>query len=109
MKTESKDGLGIFLGGVASLLLALIAGWLIFSQLRDAWLLSEGKGQVAKVEAYRLAHGKLPESLGDIGKPDGGAWYYVQREGGCYELGYSRGLGSSTFYDSRDQRWKEVD
>ncbi|CAN5331163.1 hypothetical protein BH09VER1_BH09VER1_49360 [soil metagenome] len=113
MKIESKYGVAIFLAGSLLLVAVVFGGFMIFGPIvearHDAWLKRQGDAIVAKIEAFRTARSRLPEDLKEIGVPEGSEFYYVEREGGNYELGWGKGLGSSILFDSRDRKWKAVD
>lgn len=66
-----------------------------------------GDEVVSKVEAYKTSHGKLPDSLSDIGikETEEGPIYYQKISDDRYEVWYGAALGESVTYDSQMKEW----
>jgi hypothetical protein len=68
-----------------------------------------GKEIVAKVEMFKKSTGHLPEALSDIGlKENNSCPCYCKTSNDSYTVWYGTTLGESDTFDSRTQRWSEV-
>ena len=68
-----------------------------------------GNGIVAKIETFKKSTGHLPEALSDIGlKENDSCPYYCKTSNDSYIVWYGTTLGESDTFDSRTQRWSEV-
>jgi hypothetical protein len=70
-----------------------------------------GEQVVAKVEEFRQTHGKLPESLDEIGiqvkSESDPPVYYRKESNDHYIVWYGLSLGESMVYDSQTKKWEE--
>jgi hypothetical protein len=67
----------------------------------------EGSLIVGRVEAFRSAHGRLPNNLEEIdtrGLSD--QVFYQKLDSNNYEVWFSIALGESEVYDSSAKRWR---
>lgn len=66
-----------------------------------------GDDVVSRVEAFKATHGKLPDSLSDIGikETEDGPIYYQEISDDRYEVWYGAALGESVTYDSQTKEW----
>ncbi|UWZ84923.1 hypothetical protein [Occallatibacter riparius] len=64
-----------------------------------------------EVETFQRVHGRLPDSLSEIGERDGesGPVYYQKQKDGSFVVWYGLRLGESEVYDSKTGRWDERD
>jgi hypothetical protein len=93
------------------LLLALMLTYsVVASSCADYRLdkIEKGNQIVEMVEHFRIAHGKLPESLADLGLEvkEEGPIYYNKESESRYIVWFGRELGESTTYDSDTREWK---
>jgi len=58
---------------------------------------------VMKIDAYRRVHGAIPESLSEVGLPEGGAYAYKRESPTRYVLSFS-GNGPKLEYDSSEPK-----
>jgi len=92
--------------------ICLILGWLIYESLR-AWDCNEYKEYekavevIQKIEDYRRCHGKLPDSLTDIGEEERmeGPIFYKKINSEEYEVWFSYYFGESCTYHSDTKTW----
>ena len=93
-------------------LLALIAlagawGWY---ESHPEWWPQYRKGQelIARVEAYRKAHGRLPASQEEVAPEidESGPAYYDRTGDQTYIVWFGRSLGESYTYDSSTGSWR---
>jgi hypothetical protein len=62
---------------------------------------------IAKIEEFKNAKGRLPDSLSEAGAPDGGESCpcYCKTDDGGYLVWYGTSLGKSETYDSESRKW----
>jgi len=62
---------------------------------------------IAAVNSYQVQHGRLPESLSDVGIQDSDALgvYYRRESSGTYIVWFGTVLGESATYDSSTKNW----
>ena len=89
------------------LMIACLVGLLACANHKSDQL-EKGKVIVEMVEHFRVAHGKLPESLADLGLEvkEEGPIYYEKESESRYIVWFGRELGESTTYDSDTREWK---
>jgi hypothetical protein len=70
--------------------------------------LRAGNEIVARVEAYRVSHGRLPEALKDVGIDDPDLKVFYRKVGDDeYWVWFGRySLGESETYSSRTKKWE---
>jgi hypothetical protein len=70
--------------------------------------LGTGKEIVARVEAFRLSHGRLPEELKEVGIDDADLTVFYRKDGHDeYLVWFGRfSLGESEIYSSRTKKWE---
>ena len=90
---------------ITAVSIGLVLLWIFWPDPR----ISEAKRDIVKIEAYRKVHGRLPETLSEIGvqEDDSGRVYYQQKDEKNYILWYGLSLGESEVYDSRTGGWSE--
>jgi hypothetical protein len=68
-----------------------------------------GNTVVSKVEEYRRAKGRLPNSLSEVGiEEDEGCPCYCKTGDDSYIVWYGTSLGESDTYSSETKKWSEV-
>jgi hypothetical protein len=82
--------------------------WTYASEFRDA------HDAIDRIEAFQKTRGYLPETLGDIGRPDdeGGPLYYSRYAEDHYTVSFAaptHGFFGSYVYDSKTQMWHVAD
>jgi hypothetical protein len=67
-----------------------------------------GDHVIAQVEKFKQQHGKVPDSLEEIGikADESGPIYYEKKSDSHYIVWYGTSLGESTTYDSEVRKWK---
>jgi hypothetical protein len=66
-----------------------------------------GNAIITRVEAYRGAHGRLPDTLGEAGINDAdNQIFYRKAEDNDYVIWFGTFLGESETYDSRTKEWQ---
>ena len=100
------------LGLAALIILALLAIGLELVRLESVWLfhrtdLRNANELIARVEAYRENHGRLPETLEEVGITDPDLHvYYRKASADEYLVWFGRySLGESVTYSSRTKKW----
>ena len=66
----------------------------------------KGKAIATRIEAYRSAHGRLPDTLGEPGMNDDDRIFYRKEENNDYVIWFGTTLGESETYDSRTKEWQ---
>jgi len=99
---------------ITSSVLLLTFLLLIYFYLRkheDYKYVKEGSILIEKVEKYKKEHGKLPESVKDLGlipEMDEGP-YYKKTDSSNYIIYFNIGLDNDQFiYYSKSKRWKHT-
>lgn len=75
----------------------------------DRWShYSKGNKMISRIETFRLDHGRLPDTLEEIGMgdPDLDIFYKKIRDD-QYEVWFGVSLDISEVYDSRTRKWEE--
>ena len=109
MKVFSRCRIGTF-ALVTLCVLAIAAGLFVsdstFLFHRDQ--LRTGNEIVARVEAFRASHGRLPENLEEVGIKDPDLTvYYRKVNGEEYLVWFGRySVGESETYNSRSKKWE---
>lgn len=68
-----------------------------------------GNSVITRVEAFRASHGRLPETLEEVGITDPDLTvYYCKAEKDEYYVWFGTTLGESETYDSRARKWVPV-
>lgn len=100
---------------VKALWLAIIliaTGSLSFMVGQPLWLFHwqefrDGNRIVKSVESFRIAHGRLPNSLEELGAhASSDQLFYQKIDENNYEVWFSIALGESEMYDSRTKQWQ---
>jgi hypothetical protein len=94
------------------LAICLLFSWLIYEELRE-WDCNEYKEYkkavevIQKIEDYKKCHGKLPDSLEDIGVKERmeGPVFYDKIDTEKYEVWFSYYFGESCTYHSDTKIW----
>jgi len=108
--THTKTRFILVLGcafGVTSLTALTIARsrpslWI---RVLHAGKIRQGQAIIGRIETFRAASGRLPDSLAELGLPDQGPVYYDRLDAGRYAVWFSHTLGESYSFDSRDREW----
>jgi hypothetical protein len=76
---------------------------------RIAEMKSKGDTVIARIENYRAANDKLPNSLTDLGieEKESGPIYYQKSSEKNYIIWFGMTLGESTTYDSITKTWNK--
>ena len=66
-----------------------------------------GNNIISRVESFRKSHGRLPDTLAEVGinDPDLGVFYQKTSADG-YEVWFGTSLGESETYDSQTKKWQ---
>ena len=94
--------------GAVIVLFVGVYGWFRVEPSVHRWLMvRRGQNVLAQLEAYRQAHGRIPENHCEIGLPcdESGPWYY-QTKNQQYLLWFPEG-SNSYGYESRTKKWTE--
>ena len=69
-----------------------------------------GNAIVSKVEDFRRANRRLPNSLSEVGieESESGPYYYCKSSDDGYIVWYGTTLGESDTYDSQTKKWSEA-
>ena len=69
-----------------------------------------GEQAVAKIETFKNANGRLPNSLEEVGvkEDESGPVYYCQTTNGEYLVWYGTALGESVGYNSKTKKWSDT-
>jgi hypothetical protein len=70
-----------------------------------------GNRVVKEIQAFQRAHGRLPNSLSEIGEPEdeSGPVYYQKQDDGSFIVWFGLRLGESEVYESKTGGWEEHD
>ena len=92
-----------------ALIAALPIGLVLLWMFRPDPQMSAAKRDIIKIEAFRQAQGRLPETLSEISvqEDESGPVYYQKKDETSYILWYGLSLGESETYDSRTGIWQE--
>jgi hypothetical protein len=93
------------------LLILLGLGAIYICVWRPVWLLCwpefrAGNRIISRIDTYRNTHGRLPESLDEIGISDSNGVYYQKSGSNDYVVWFGTTLGESETYDSHTKKWK---
>ena len=80
-----------------------------YNSSRKLRLIREGNEIAAKIESFRQANRRLPDSLREIGlaeESEAGPIYYEKKSATRYWLWFGMELGESVTYDSEYGTWK---
>ncbi len=95
----------------------LLLGWLAWVRLAPReWVYPQqmhaAQAMIERIEAYRVAHGALPQRAAAAGMEESpeGPYYGVQKDG-TYTVSFAGGscFFCSQVYDSRTRQWREAD
>jgi hypothetical protein len=100
-----------------TLVICIFIAWFIYNSFRE-WeccdytkKFKKANEIIQKIENYRKCHGRLPESLKDVGyeqeeKVFGGPIFYDKTDSDKYIIWFGAGsLGSSCIYHSETGKW----
>ncbi len=90
------------------LIILCISLFLSCSLSRDKELQAEGNDIIKEIEKFEQQNGRLPASLGEIGKveKEEGPIYYKKISDTHYQIWYGRELGESVTFDSEKKIWE---
>src|SRR5438309_1756469 len=93
--------------GVIVLLVAAVIGWVKIEPTVGRWvMLHRGHRIVAHIEAYRNAHGAIPDRLSQIDiRVNEDAWFYEHHDQ-QYDLGFFTWFDEGYAYESKTKQWK---
>ena len=95
--------------GLSAVLIVMIAMVLYLRNSEDKNYKEKGQKLVVKVEEYRKQHGKLPQSITDLGIKEemGEGPYYEKIDNAKYEVYFNIGFDNTLTYYSDTEKWKE--
>jgi hypothetical protein len=75
---------------------------------REHQLESQGNRLISEIESFQKDHGRLPESLNEIGRKEteSGPIYYRKENKSKYVIWFGTQLGDSVTYDSDTKEWE---
>jgi hypothetical protein len=95
------------------LLFSLFIFWFFYLRTeRDFRLIKEGNNIVVKIETFRESHGRLPDSMKELGIEEqfgADALYYIKKNDFHYIIYFGEGLGDSMTYYSDSKQWEDRD
>jgi hypothetical protein len=65
-----------------------------------------GNKIISRIDTYRNTHGRLPESLNEIGISDSDGVYYQKSGSNDFVVWFGTSLGESETYDSHTKKWQ---
>ena len=96
--------------GLGLVLLAVTVGALYFYQ--PVWLFHRrdfrvGSNIISRVESFRTIHGRLPETLAEVGINDSDLGVFYEKTGAeQYQVWFGTSLGKSETYNSQTKMWQ---
>ena len=90
--------------------IVLTASVLVWWWMPDSRMFT-AKRDIARIETFRKAHGRLPNSFAEIGiqEDESGPVYYQKQDDQNYIVYFGLRLGESEVYDSLSRTWSEHD
>ena len=67
-----------------------------------------GDEAIGKIESFNKDHGRLPESLAEVGikETEGGPVFYHKKSSSRFIVSFTTGFDDGYFYDSATKEWK---
>lgn len=98
--------------GVVVILLGVFYFWFFYlSNVKENGLINEGNTVVKKLEAFRLIHHKLPDSLAEVGvlENEQTELYlgYTRKDSNYYVVWIGISSEESKFYYSDTKKWED--
>jgi hypothetical protein len=91
----------------AQVIIFLVTNLSCGSNEKELRLMKEGNIIIGKIEQFKKEHGRLPDSLSDLGvdEKEEGPLHYEKRSDTEYLLWFGTELGESIVYNSKNKKW----